>query len=48
MKNKYRISGFIEEAGVVQLDIEADSKAQAKYIAQNEYDFDEIINISEL
>lgn len=45
---KYRVSGFIDEVGAAQVDIEATSGAEAMKEAEDEYDFYEITNITEI
>ena len=45
---KYRVSGFIDEVGACQVDVEANSKSEAKQIAMDDYDFYEVVNVSEL
>ena len=44
---KYRVSGFMDEVGAVQVDIEATSGAEAMKIAEEEYDLYEVVNVSE-
>lgn len=45
---KYRVSGFMDEIGAVQSDIEAISKKQAELKAYDEQDFTEIVSITKI
>lgn len=45
---KYRISGFIDEIGACQTDLEANSKEEAKQIAITDYEYYIVVNVSEL
>ncbi len=44
----YRVSGFTEEAGAAQVDIEATTKEEAEIIARKDYDFTKVIDVTEL
>ena len=44
---KFMISGFMDEVGAAQLTIEAEDKESAVRKAEEDYGFDEIVNISE-
>lgn len=46
--NNYRVSGFIEEIGATQVDIEARNKSEARVIAEEKYYFYKITNVTEL
>lgn len=45
---KYRVSGIIDDVGYVQVDVETISKSQAEIIAIDDYDFDEVLKVSEI
>jgi hypothetical protein len=45
---KYRVSGYIDEVGAVQLDITAENEAEAEMLVDAKYDFDEVISITEI
>jgi len=46
--NKYRISGFIDEVGAVQVDIESKNKKEAKQLANDKYNFSSIIGVTKI
>ena len=46
MKN-YTVSGYTDEVGPTQVDINAKDKREAERIAKDEFDFYLVVNISE-
>ena len=46
MRN-YRVSGYLD-GEPTQVDVVADNKEHAKNIAMAHYDFEEVVNVSEL
>ena len=45
---KYRVSGFIDEVGFAQLDINAISELIARDIAEESYSFYNILDVEEI
>jgi len=44
---KYRVSGYLD-GEPTQVDVIAENKTQAKNIAIQDYDFESVINVSEI